>query len=132
VEVATRKLANPVALETYEDRDLLIVPKQAEGGFEFQIECMDYGVYPSAEGWRVGCWDVTVWTPNLLKECLSEFISSLIMDAALEIHYSNQKPHKWILYYWFEGERVADEYGLLFFNWFGERMSKTLCNGVAT
>ena len=104
-----------------QDRDILCIPPQSERGFPVELECMDYGVYPSAEGWHGGCWDVTVWKPEDLAGSLREFLNSLVSDAELEVCYSGSKPYKWILHHTFEGQRVADTTGLIFFNWFGRR-----------
>lgn len=120
----------PVPLELREDveRDVLVIPPQRSTGFECQLECMDYGVYPTADGWHSGCWDVTVFEPDALKESLEEFVNSVLNDAMMEIHYSNGKPYKWTLHYEFEGNRISDTCGSLFFNWFGQRTTKILSN----
>ncbi|KJS05183.1 MAG: hypothetical protein VR73_12730 [Gammaproteobacteria bacterium BRH_c0] len=97
-------------------------------GFSVELECMDYGVYPSAEGWHGGCWDVTVWEPKDLEASLHEFLYSVVNDAELVIYYSGSKPYKWVLHHTFEGQRVADETGLILFNWFGNRSSETKHN----
>lgn len=112
------------------DRDAVVIPKQGKEGFEVQLECFDYGIYPYAEGWHGGPWDVTVWKPSELECSLREFIRSALTDAVLVVHESNGKQYKWILEYQFEGERVSDEVGLLFFNWFGNRTVKRYCNNV--
>jgi hypothetical protein len=114
-------LSVPGNLCSEHDRDVLCVPSQKATGFEVKLECMDYGVYPSAEGWHGGCWDVTVWKPQDLERSLREFLASVLSDAELEIFYSGSKPYKWVLHHTYEGQQVADETGLLFFNWFGRR-----------
>ena len=129
VEVATINMAVPPQWEKSNDKDLVILPKQNPDGFEVRIECFDYGMYPYADGWHGGCWDVTVWEPKELKETLTEFITSIINDAVLTVNYSNHKPHKWALHYLDNGQRVFDETGLLLFNWFGKRTSRSFCNG---
>jgi len=115
-------------IKSEKDRDILCIPPQSEHGFPVELECMDYGVYPSAEGWHGGCWDVTVWKPKDLEASLREFLNSLVTDAELKIYYSGAKPYKWVLHHTFEGQRVADETGLLFFNWFGRRSNETKRN----
>ncbi len=49
-------------------------------------------------------------------------------SGELEVRYTNGKPYKWILRYSFRGDRVAQEVGLLFFNWFGRRTGRTFRN----
>jgi len=132
VRNATRGLATSAVLESTEERDLLIVPQQREKGFEFRLECFDYGVYPTAAGWRGGCWDVTVYTADNLREALDAFLKSLLNDAVLEVRLSNARPYKWILHYCFDGARVADETGRVLFNWFGRRSTERFSNGPAT
>lgn len=121
-------MAVPGELRTIEDRDIFIIPKQGVDGFETQLECMDYGVYPSAEGWHGGCWDVTVWKSQDLGPSLKEFAFSILQDAVLVVSFSNGKPYKWVLSHTFEGERFNDETGLLFYNWFGQRSTKEYTN----
>ena len=132
VEHYLKDLACPAILECSEDRDLLVIPGQRSGGFEAQLECMDYGVYPSVAGWHGGCWDVTIWEIESLGPSLIEFIESVLNDAVLAIHYSNGKAYKWVLNHNFEGQRVSDETGLIFYNWFGEKTVKTFSNAKAT
>jgi hypothetical protein len=96
---------------------------------EVQLECMDFGVYPSVDGWHGGCWDVTVWEPNKLEVEIVAFISSFANNAALEVYYSNLKAYKWVLHHTIEGERISDETGQIFFNWFGRRSKKVFSNG---
>ncbi|WP_156481500.1 hypothetical protein [Microbulbifer thermotolerans] len=115
-------------IKSEKDRDVLRIPPQSENGFQVELECTEYGVYPSAEGWHGGCWDVTVWKPKDLEASLREFLNSIVTDAELEICYSGSKPYKWILRHTFEGQRVADETGLIFFNWFGRRSIEIKCN----
>jgi hypothetical protein len=119
-------------LRTKDDRDVFIIPKQTPNGFEVELEYMDYGVYPSAEGWHGGCWDVTVFEPSEIANSLREFIGSILCDASLEVKYSNDKPYCWILHYQYEGERVKDETGLLFFNWLGWRKNIEFTNAKIT
>src|SRR5204863_7361476 len=101
---------------------------QHQQGFDVRLECLDYGVYPSAEGWHGGPWDVTVWKPEELERSLREFISSVLTDAVLLVHESNGKPYKWVLEHQSEGERISDETGLFFFNWFGRRAQRRYSN----
>lgn len=112
-----------------DDLDVVVFPKQCPDGFEVRLECFDYGVYPLAEGWHSGAWDVTVWKPEELKRSLREFINSVVVDAVLHVHESNGKPYKWVLEYQFEGKRISDETDLFFFNWFGRRTRKKYFNG---
>ena len=111
-----------------EDRDILNFIKSNDDGFDIQLECMDYGVYPSSDGWHTGCWDVAVIPPSNLRDVMVEFIESILQDAELVIHSSNGKPYRWIMRYQVEGERVEDETGLILFNWFGKRSVRTLSN----
>lgn len=111
-----------------DERDSLTIGKRGANGFDVQLECMDYGVYPSADGWHTGCWDVTVIEATELKSAMREFVDSMLEDAELEVHFSNGKPHKWIMHYQFDGDRIMDETGLLFFNWFGSKTVQTLRN----
>ena len=131
-QAATKGMAVPARLELGEDRDLLVLPKQNDGGFEAQIECFDYGAYPSAGGWHSGCWDVTASQPEEMAADIKEFVASVLSDAVLQVRYSNSKPYKWRLHYQFQGKRIWDETGVLFFNWFGSRSERTFCNGAAT
>ena len=130
--VAIDGLNIPASLDFNEEKDSLVIPKQNENGFSVSLECLDYGVYTSAEGWHGGCWDVTAWEPQRLEKVLKEFIKSILNDAFLEIRYSNSKPYKWIMHYQFEGEWVSDETGLLFYNWFGTKSKQEFCNGSTT
>lgn len=118
----------PGVLRNREELDVFVLPKQGIDGFETQLECMDYGVYPSAEGWHGGCWDVTVFKPQELSTGIREFVLSILYNAVLEVHFSGGKPYKWVLHYSFEGERAQDETGLLFYNWFGRRTVKEYTN----
>lgn len=131
VEPYTRGMAPRAFLEFGDEKDILRIPETHPSGFEVQLECMDYGVYPSAQGWHGGCWDVTVWEPNKLGSSLVEFVDSVLNDAVLEVHLTNGNPYKWVLKHTFEGERVFDETGLLFFNWFGRRSIERYSNGTA-
>lgn len=128
-EEATENLPVPPMFQKKKDHDLVIVPKQNANGFEVCLQCFDYGVYPSADGWHGGPWDVTVWKPIELSTSIAEFIASVTSDAVLHVHYSNEKPFKWVLHHQFEGKRIFDETGMIFFNWFGKRTQKTFCNG---
>lgn len=130
VEDTTEKLGVSPVWEKTEDRDLVILPKQNPDGFEVRLECMDYGVYPVAEGWEGGCYDVTIWKPEDLSSSLMEFIKSVVSDAELIVYYSNGKPYKWILHHpLFEGNEVFDETGSWLFNWFGKKTRKIYRNG---
>ncbi|MEJ1469909.1 MAG: hypothetical protein RPU59_02400 [Candidatus Sedimenticola sp. (ex Thyasira tokunagai)] len=130
--LATEGIAVPAVLDIGEEKDRLVIPKQRENGFGVTLECFDYGVYPLAEGWHSGCWDVTVWEAQQLKQGLAEFIHSVLNDAVFEIRYSNSRPFKWIMYYQFEGNRISDETGTILFNWFGNRTVKRCTNAEAT
>ena len=110
------------------DRDVVVIPKQKLEGFEVRFECLDYGVYASADGWHGAPWDVTIWEAEQLAESLREFISSVMVDAVLLVYESNGKPYKWVLEHQFEGERVRDKTGLFFFNWFGRRGQRKYSN----
>ncbi|QYZ66550.1 MAG: hypothetical protein HPY30_11475 [Gammaproteobacteria bacterium (ex Lamellibrachia satsuma)] len=129
---ATEGITVPAVLDKGEEKDILVIPKQRENGFGVSLECFDYGVYPLAEGWHSGCWDVTVWVPQQLKQGLAEFIDSVLNDAVFEIRYSNLRPYKWIMYYQFEGDRMSDEVGTILFNWFGNRTVKRFTNAEET
>ena len=125
---ATKSLNAPAILKYTDEKDTLLIPKQRENGFSIELECYDYGVYPSTEGWHGGCWDVTIYEPNALTNELNEFISSITLDAILEVHLSNKKPYKWVLVHQSEGETINDTTGLLFFNWLGKRHVKKYSN----
>ena len=100
-----------------------------ETGFNVGLEVFEYGVYPYADGWHGAPWDVTIWQLEELSKSIREFIrSTLTPVGCLEVHYSNDKPYKYILNHSFEGGLVADETGLFFFNWFGTRSQKFFIN----
>jgi hypothetical protein len=128
VSVLSQGMVIPGELRFQEDRDVFVMPKQGVDGFEAQLECMDYGVYPSAEDWHGGCWDVTVWKSQDLGASLEEFCLSILNDAVLEVCCSGGKPYKWVLHHTFQGQRFKDETGLLFYNWFGPRTTKEFTN----
>lgn len=128
VSELSAEMSVPGELSSFEDRDVFVIPKQGSDGFKIQLECMDYGVYPTADGWHGGCWDVTVWTPKELGESINEFVLSILQDAVLAVSYSNEKPYKWVLHHVFEGQRVKDETGLIFYNWLGRRSTKEFSN----
>jgi hypothetical protein len=120
----------PAIMDFGDDSDKLTIPAQNPNGFDIELECFDYGVYPtSSTGWHSGAWDVTVLKPKELEASLTEFIYSVLNDAVLDIFYSNKKPHKWVLHLQFEGERIFDETGLILFNWLGKRNQISYSNG---
>ena len=91
--------------------------------------CETYGLYPYAGEWHGAPWDVTVWPPVALAHAVTEFLKTVLSrDSTLQVHYSNDRPFKWVLHYRDEGQRVSDEMGLLYFNWFGRRTTRTFQN----
>ena len=113
-------LSNPVSLRVF---------PSSETGFEVRLVCETYGLYPYAGEWHGAPWDVTVWEPESLSRVVNEFLRSVLSpDSALEVHYSNGKPFKWILLHCYEGQKVSEETGLLFFNWFGRRSLRRFQN----
>ena len=59
--------------------------------------CETYGVYPSAIGWRDGCWDVTIFTPAQIADMTKEFLTSVLSPmSSLDLHKSNGKPYKFV------------------------------------
>lgn len=108
-------------------------PKFDETGFNVQLEVFNYGIYPYAEGWHGAPWDVTAWDLDGLKRSLQEFIHSVLTPAGhLGVYHSNGKAYKHVLHHAFEGSLVADETGLLFFNWLGRRSRKCFVNNHHT
>jgi len=113
-----------------EKKDRLMFQTSSEKGFDFTLECYDYGVYGSAGKWKSGCWDVTVWPAEDLGNELHEFVTSLLEDAVLEIWYSGSRPYKWRMNYISAGERILDEDSIWFFDWSGRKSSKQYSNGI--
>ena len=103
--------------------------KPSSGGFPIEMHCETYGVYPSALGWRDGCWDVTVFRPGQIADMTKEFLTSVLSPtSSLELHKSNGKPYKFVLHYTCDGKLIADKYGTRFYNWFGAKAIETLRN----
>ncbi|MCB0408113.1 MAG: hypothetical protein KDD34_07920 [Bdellovibrionales bacterium] len=118
--------------ESSEKKTLKIL-KNENSGFDIEVECETYGLYPSADGWHGAAWDST--TPNTTFEELSEdclgFVRSLLCsDSKLTVLFSNGKPYKWILSYPIDGSIVDDETGLILFNFFGKRTRVEFQNKV--
>ena len=129
---ANEQISNPdksgLSLIEGDEKDIFEFRSTLETGFNFQLECFDYGIYPYAGNWHSGCWDVTVCESNELTKSLKEFVNSLMNNALLEIYFSNGNSYKWKMHYEFEGELVSDETGLIFYNWFGQKSVKSLSN----
>lgn len=128
--ISTDGILVPASISLGDERDLLQIPKQREDGFPIQIECMDYGAYPFAGDWFGAPWDVTIWESEDFRQGIQEFVDSVLNDAVLEIHYSNEKPFKWVLHHNFEGGRIADARSTIFFNWFGHKVTREYRNGL--
>ncbi len=118
----------PIQFTFSDDFDTLVIPEQNPNGFPMKLECYDYGVYPTTNGWHSGPWDVTIWHPEKLRASLTEFVTSILLDAILEIRYTNEHPFNWTLIYTFEGNRIRDTTGLLFYNWLGRRATRQFAN----
>jgi hypothetical protein len=102
----------------------LSIPKADDRGFDVTIECETYGLYPFADGWHGAPWDIN--TPKMsveeiCQDCLGFVRSLLCADAKLTVHYSNNRPFRWVLTYPFGGRPVSDRAGLFLFNYFGRR-----------
>lgn len=101
----------------------------SDAGFDVELVCEDYGVYPHAGDWHFSPWDVTGWTPDALAKSVTEFLQAVLsMDSKLEVSYSNGKPFKAVLRCRCDGQWVIEETGLIFFNWFGRRTVKKFQN----
>lgn len=133
-EVAEAALSqfNKKSIELVETKKKIIFMVKAphKNGFDYRLECFEYGIYPTVDGWNGAPWDITMFSPKELKNHLSSFIKSLLHDAVLTIYYSNNKPYKWSLQYQLEGECVFEENKTMFFNWFGTKTQRRLCNGT--
>jgi len=113
-------LSNPVSLKVHASSD---------SGFEVRLVCESYGLYPYAGEWHGAPWDAAVWKPTALSRAVTEFLKAVLSrDSALQVRYANGKPFKWVLHHRFEGKRVSDETGLLYYNWFGRRTTRTFQN----
>jgi len=129
-EPLTSGIAIPVLLKEREDSEELIIPAQHENGFDISLECYEYGIYASSSvGWHGSCWDRTVIEREEAKELVSEFIESILNNAVLEVYYSNGKLYKSRLNFQSEGSEATEEMTLVFFNWFGKKTKRRLCNG---
>jgi len=107
----------------------LRIHPSSESGFDVKLVCESYGIYPYAGGWHGAPWDDGVWSAEALTAQLQEFLRSVLSPAGeLEVRYANRSPYRWILRYSFQRNRVADEAGLLLFNWFGKRTRQTFRN----
>ena len=105
--------------------------KSDESGFDIEINCESYGIYPAVDGWHGAPWDITVMEPEDICDGCLEFIRSLLCsDSKLTIYYSNKKPYRWVLSYPFDGNIIDDETGLFFFNYFGRRTKSEFQNMV--
>lgn len=97
-----------VALELRQEpeRDVLVIPKQPERGFEVELECVAYGVYPSSGGWYSGSWDVTGWSAEDLRRSLAEFVDSVLNNSLMGVRCANGRPYKWTLHQNFFGPAI--------------------------
>ncbi len=105
--------------------------KQDEYGFDIEINCESYGVYPIVDKWHGAPWDITVMEPEEICDDCLEFVSSLLCsDSKLIVFYSNNKPYKWVLSFPHDGKIVEEETESLFFNYFGRRKKSEFQNRI--
>jgi len=136
-QLATERLAaHPSLVHRWSGPDskgkrVLSVPKAEDSGFDVRIECEAYGLYPYADGWHGAPWDANA--PNttleaICNDCLGFLRSVVSPEAILTVMYAGAKPYKWILSYPWGEARTHDETGLLLFNYFARRQTRTLQN----
>jgi len=110
-------------------KEVAIIKRIDNDGFNVTLECFSYGLYPSADGWIGAPWDVTVWGNSELEKSVREFLYSVLSTyGKLEIFYSNGKAYKWILHFKHEGERSFEIEKTTFYNWFGNKSSRVFQN----
>ena len=110
---------------------VLRIPKQEESGYDVEIQCETYGLYPYAEGWHGAPWDANTPStnpPELCANCLGFVRSLLCPDASLTVSYTGGKPYKWALSYPIGNTRTIDRTGFLLFNYLGRRTSRVFKN----
>lgn len=117
---------------TAEQKTLKIL-KNNNKGFDIEIQCETYGLYPIVDGWHGASWDSI--TPGMTIEEISDdclgFVRSLLCaDSKLTVWYSNNKPYKWVLSYPINGSILNEETGSFFFNYFGRRSRIEFQNSI--
>jgi hypothetical protein len=106
-------------------------PASIPSGFDVVIQAETYGLYPYAGDWHGAPWDAN--TPKMslaeiCEDCLGFVRSLLCADSLLKVCYSNERPYRWVLSYLFGGRQVHDRTGLIVFNYFGRRSTRTFQN----
>lgn len=111
---------------------ILDIPKAREDGFDVRIECETYGLYPYAGRWHGAPWDAPhdadTTNEGLCEDCLGFVRSVLCPDSTLTVFFASGDPYKWILTYPWNGTRMNEETGSLFFNYFGRRERRVFRN----
>jgi hypothetical protein len=107
----------------------LFIPKQDSSGFDVRVQAEEYGLYPFADDWHGAPWELSAAdsrpVSKRVRELCSEFLgfvrTMLSVDATLHVHYAGRRPYRWVLSFETELGRESEEFGLLFYNYFGKR-----------
>jgi len=111
---------------------ILRIPKLDNTGFDVEIQCETYGLYPFCDGWHGAPWDAPhdskTTCEEICADCLRFVGSTLDSNATLTVWYASGKPYKWVLSYPWGGQRTHDDVRSLFFNFFGRREQRMFQN----
>ena len=117
----------------------LTIPRQNASGFDVIVEAETYGLYPFVRilDFR-SVWHGVPWepgpafpNPDYLELCeqFMGFVRSLLCEESkLEVHIAGTTPYKWTLKYPTEHGIESETMGVLFFNYFGKRSTKSYQN----
>jgi hypothetical protein len=114
----------------------LFIPKSEPSGFDITVQAETYGLYPFAGDWHGAPWELSPRDRRSIKtqidDLCAEFLgfvrTMLSTDATLYVHYSNDRPYRWVLSYETEIGPDTEECGQIVYNYFGKRRVETLRN----